>query len=1475
MGFRDNLKNMFKFNKNEDKSDGDEMPQDDSNATPNQYGNFRYLEELIRSGVEEIILDTDIVLGDGEEAKYQNGIRLDGSGLIIDGNGHAIDGKGKARIFQCAGNGITIKNITLKNGHADRGAAVMVLDEASCEFKSCNITGNTSTYAGAVYVSDGTLTVSDSSLNDNSSGRGAALTNYNGVVKLKNTFFSKNRSSSQKSVKNPGYGGAINNGYGEIKISDSRLSENSARFEGGAITNYRGNVTIENTVFLKNSADDCAGAINNYRGASATLTNCKFHENSSGKMGSAILNNRYAKIIVRDSSFKDNFCSKRDAVSNDESLVSETENPISVDNFKNCSAALYNDSYADAEISTITFEDSDNALGIFNSGEMKLRGAVFKSPQKAILNCGNLNLEDDGAKQLVDNHAKLTITLDENEKSFKYLDQLIRDADGSEIILQHDIKFDDNVDSEYENGIYLSCDAVIDGNGHTIDAQNCSRIFRAFRRKLELKNVTLKKGHAEEGGAMHLVNCECIIEKSCFQNNAADYGSAIYNDGGDLTISESDFTENLVNERGGAIYSENNGRIIIRNSRIWKNSAARNGGAIFNRDGRIDIHGCEFIANSSNEMGGAIYNHWHLKVSDSTFKENTSHHGGAICNSSSMDIENSSFFKNEAACAGAIDNYLGVMKVLRSKFTSNLSTEDGGAIQNYSYKDKSVVGDCNFIENSSNQSGGAIYNRSGDIELNNVDIILSKSQKGGALSNDGNVTLTGSRICANASDVGGAIFNSKNASINCFDVAFEDNFAQKEYTHDIFNDSDAKVKIRQIRFDNSQKSIMNCGHLYLCEGSSLEDKVCNRDNLIYPLNENERNFKYLYELIQNCDSHLVKLDFDIKFDAINGEEEYERGIILDDDLIIDGNGHAIDAQGIASYIFNISGGGSDFNKSEVTIKNMNLQRAQECIYNQSDVKCLVENCCIRDNRGNAIYNSGDLIIDNSKFEGNAVCIYNRNDLKVKNSDFTGNLAAKYLIYNWGLANISKSQFLKNSSGSTVIFNKDMANIESTTFKDNESESIISNSDLLSVSRGEISQNVLTESSILNNGKSCSISQTSFKSNVSQSGFADILNRSQIIINDIVIGANVKSIKNEGTLIYSSNDILDSIQNDGTLKAGIRQGEQNDFTRLNDIISNSSGNEIILNDDFAFKEYEMNFFEGGIELDEDNMVIDGQNHIIDGNGLSRIFLITGRNVILKNIHFINGRSFQNREKSRNSFGGAIRVYKNSSLILDGCKFENNESEINGGAVFNQGKLTIYYTDFLGNSSKSWAGAIHNQGVLRLYDSNFSKNFSPNHGGAINNDDGNVSIEKSSFVENFSHEGGGAINNKIGEINIVSTRFEKNKAFYGGAIMNHFAGLISIAKSSLKLNQAQHKGGAIDNWSGKVMINTSILTQNSANFGGAVLNSRTGELEIMDCKILHNMSDNVKNENQSIDVREYETEDVDEWMKELIRDAYLKK
>ena len=93
--------------------------------------NFRYLDDLVNSGKNEVKLTCDIALEDSEELVYGEGIEIKTDDLTIDGNGYQIDAKGKARIFNIENKNVTFKNITIINADFIELDFQTILDEFS------------------------------------------------------------------------------------------------------------------------------------------------------------------------------------------------------------------------------------------------------------------------------------------------------------------------------------------------------------------------------------------------------------------------------------------------------------------------------------------------------------------------------------------------------------------------------------------------------------------------------------------------------------------------------------------------------------------------------------------------------------------------------------------------------------------------------------------------------------------------------------------------------------------------------------------------------------------------------------------------------------------------------------------------------------------------------------------------------------------------------------------------------------------------------------------------------------------------------------------------------------------------------------------------------------------------------------------------------------------------------------------------
>lgn len=223
----------------------------------------------------------------------------------------------------------------------------------------------------------------------------------------------------------------------------------------------------------------------------------------------------------------------------------------------------------------------------------------------------------------------------EKIKNFIYLDDLIHSS-VKEIVLDSDIVLGGDEESQYLNGIKLDVDDLaIDGNGHTIDARGLTRIFYCTGKNVIIKNIILKKGFAEkDGGAIYNDEGELTISESTLTaNTSQESGGAIDNIGGELTITGSSFTENT-SKFGGAIH--NRGVLTISESTFTGNFAKGSGGAINNtEEGVLTISESTLTENTAKWVGGAINNDkGELTISESILIGNTAqteyNGGGAI-----------------------------------------------------------------------------------------------------------------------------------------------------------------------------------------------------------------------------------------------------------------------------------------------------------------------------------------------------------------------------------------------------------------------------------------------------------------------------------------------------------------------------------------------------------------------------------------------------------------------------------------------------------------------------------------------------------------------------------------------------------------------------------------------------------------------------------------------------------------------------
>ena len=221
--------------------------------------------------------------------------------------------------------------------------------------------------------------------------------------------------------------------------------------------------------------------------------------------------------------------------------------------------------------------------------------------------------------------------LNENEGDFSALSHEINASIETKALkLTKDYLFNPQNDENFSDGITIAIDnLVIDGQGHTIDANKKARIFNIQSNNVILKNIKIVNG------------------------NAASHGGAICWKGFNGTLSSCIFMDSSSPNSGGAILFEKDA--TIENSKFIGNSAFFGGGVNF--DGEGHVNNCTFENNYAKYLGGGIYNLGRIDIFNSRFSDNEAGDGGGIYLEFPGLIEDSIFERNNAiGYGGAITN---------------------------------------------------------------------------------------------------------------------------------------------------------------------------------------------------------------------------------------------------------------------------------------------------------------------------------------------------------------------------------------------------------------------------------------------------------------------------------------------------------------------------------------------------------------------------------------------------------------------------------------------------------------------------------------------------------------------------------------------------------------------------------------------------------------------------------------------------
>ena len=569
-----------------------------------------------------------------------------------------------------------------------------------------------------------------------------------------------------------------------------------------------------------------------------------------------------------------------------------------------------------------------------------------------------------------------------------------------------------NYDLSSDNNININKTITIQSSVSSINAvldlQKSGRAFSVTSTgTLTLINITIingNLGYDDYGGAISNNGGSLTLKGCNFSDNYAERrGGAIYITGsGSVDAEDCIFINNSVDSQGGAFYSWYNSKINLTNCYFSDNSAPKSdGGAIYNENATAYLTGCTFIYNTGRTCGAiGNYGEGDITLYACIFTNNSANYGGAICNmeDSRINITDCDFINNTAYYnGGAIQNdAMGEFK--NCTFTNNSAFRFGGAIHNY---DNITLTDCKFTNNNVTGygydcNGGAIYNQY-ILTLNNCNFTdNSADDNGGAIYNKiwsrMYFTLIDCNFINNSANFGGAVYFDGGAydiegNFSLDSCNFTNNTVTKSggaiYSYEEFILTvDTCTFTNNVADDDYGGAIYNYGGSVSLENCTFSDNVgCNGGGAIY------NNYGIL--TVDTC-TFTNNTDFYGGAIYIDGESN----LTLINSTFIN---NTADFYGGAIY----NDGESNLTLINSTFINNYAEDNGGAIYNANGNitinACNFTNNNVDDYRGGAIFNGEGcnltvdscIFISNSAYNGGAIATYNSN-LDVRYSVFSNN-----------------------------------------------------------------------------------------------------------------------------------------------------------------------------------------------------------------------------------------------------------------------------------------------------------------------------------------------------------------------------------------------------------------------------------------------------------------------------------------------------
>lgn len=355
-------------------------------------------------------------------------------------------------------------------------------------------------------------------------------------------------------------------------------------------------------------------------------------------------------------------------------------------------------------------------------------------------------------------------------------------------------------------------------------------------------------------------------------------------------------------------------------------------------------------------------------------------------------------------------------------------------------------------------------------------------------------------------------------------------------------------------------------------------------------------------------------------------------------------------------------------------------------------------------------------------------------------------------------------------------------------------------------------------------------------------------------NDNTIGVGDVALDDEPTALQSTQDDEFKVNE-----------VNNTFTDLNNIINTTTENTLEIGKDYKFNNETDS---KPVRITRDNFVINGNNHVIDGNNQQAIFHILGNNVTINNLVLVNayaevyggavtisgGLATLNNVTFIDNVGvnngAAIYVLKGAAECFN-CNFIDSYSRDGGSIYIENGTANIRYSNFTSRFFNKWGSIFANgkYGLSSLFvDNCIFTNITSRYTSAIYADTcNNIIVNNTQFINLKANETAGAVGIKTCGLTIlenclfVNTSSVKNAGALFidplGEGQNPLLEITEILNLTF-INASSGFGGAFVQLGGLLNLKDSTFTNCSAVYGGGAVYLSYATTDIINCKFNSN-------------------------------------